>query len=48
MADAKQCPWCKQWALKDRSCNYIFACGLDDNGTFHKGGTHMSFLGLVA
>ena len=26
--DAKQCPWCERWALKDTACNYIFACGL--------------------
>jgi hypothetical protein len=26
--DAKQCPWCGRWALKDNACNYIFACGL--------------------
>jgi len=37
MTEAKQCPWCEQWALKGKSCNYIFACGLDDHGNFHKG-----------
>jgi len=26
--DAKQCPWCERWCLKDAACNYIFACGL--------------------
>jgi hypothetical protein len=26
--DAKQCPWCERWCLKDDACNYIFACGL--------------------
>lgn len=26
--DAKQCPWCQRWCLKDDACNYIFACGL--------------------
>ena len=26
--DAKQCPWCERWCLKDNACNYIFACGL--------------------
>jgi len=26
--DAKQCPWCDRWCLKDNACNYIFACGL--------------------
>ena len=26
--DAKQCPWCQRWCLKDYACNYIFACGL--------------------
>jgi hypothetical protein len=30
--DAKQCPWCERWALKDEACNYIFACGLSVNG----------------
>ena len=28
MSDAKQCPWCERWCLKDDACNYIFACGL--------------------
>jgi hypothetical protein len=28
MNDAKQCPWCQRWCLKDDACNYIFACGL--------------------
>ena len=28
MDDAKQCPWCERWCLKDAACNYIFACGL--------------------
>lgn len=32
--DAKQCPWCQRWALKDTACNYIFACGLETSGTF--------------
>ena len=32
--EAKQCPWCERWALKDKSCNYIFACGLDESGNF--------------
>jgi hypothetical protein len=35
--DAKQCPWCQRWAIKDDNCNYIFACGLDENGVFQKG-----------
>jgi hypothetical protein len=35
--DAKQCPWCKRWCLKDNACSYIFACGLDTNNTFHVG-----------
>ena len=34
--DARQCPWCERWCLKDDACNYIFACGLDNRG-FHKG-----------
>jgi len=33
-ADAKQCPWCGTWALKDSACNYIFACGLETSGKF--------------
>jgi hypothetical protein len=33
--DAKQCPWCERWCLKDDACNYIFACGLETaGGTF--------------
>jgi hypothetical protein len=33
--DAKQCPWCERWCLKDTACNYIFACGLPTgNSTF--------------
>ena len=35
--DAKQCPWCQRYCLKDLNCNYIFACGLDDKGIFHVG-----------
>ena len=35
--DAKQCPWCNRWCLKDNACNYIFACGLQDNGVFLNG-----------
>jgi hypothetical protein len=27
--EAKQCPWCMRWALKDNACDYIFSCGLD-------------------
>jgi len=34
MNDAKQCPWCSRWCLKDDACNYIFACGLELNGKF--------------
>lgn len=33
-SDAKQCPWCERWALKDAACNYIFACGLETGGSF--------------
>jgi hypothetical protein len=36
--DAKMCPWCERWCLKDTACNYIFACGLETNGKFHVGG----------
>lgn len=32
--DAKQCPWCERWCLKDNACNYIFACGLESTGKF--------------
>ena len=32
--DAKQCPWCQRWCLKDNACNYIFACGLPTAGAF--------------
>lgn len=35
-SDAKQCPHCKVWALKDNACSYIFACGLDEKNIFHK------------
>lgn len=35
--DAKQCPWCERWCLKDAACNYIFACGLETNGKFKMG-----------
>lgn len=35
--DAKECPWCKRWCLKDNACNYIFACGLDTREGFVKG-----------
>lgn len=33
--EAKECPWCGRWALKDNNCAYIFACGLDSEGKFH-------------
>lgn len=36
--DAKLCPWCERWCLKDVACNYIFACGLETSGRFHIGG----------
>jgi hypothetical protein len=32
LAEAKQCPWCGRWALKDASCNYVFGCGLTAEG----------------
>ena len=35
--DAKQCPWCARWCLKDTACNYIFACGLQSHGGFMVG-----------
>ena len=31
--DAKMCPWCERWCLKDDACNYIFACGLPADST---------------
>jgi hypothetical protein len=34
---AKQCPWCRRWALKDNACSYIFACGLTDANIFKLG-----------
>jgi hypothetical protein len=34
--DAKQCPHCQRWALKDDACNYIFACGLETSNRFQK------------
>jgi len=34
MNDAKQCPWCERWCLKDSACNYIFACGLTTDKRF--------------
>ena len=37
MDDAKECPWCKRWCLKDNACNYIFACGLDTERGFQIG-----------
>jgi len=37
VSDAKQCPWCTRWCLKDAACNYIFACGLDERNQFHIG-----------
>jgi len=36
-SDAKQCPWCERWCLKDAACNYIFSCGLETGGTFKVG-----------
>jgi len=29
--DAKQCPWCGRWALKDAACNYV-VCGRSTRG----------------
>ena len=37
LTDAKQCPWCQRWCLKDNACSYIFACGLDEKNVFHVG-----------
>ena len=36
-SDAKTCPWCQRWCLKDAACNYIFSCGLETAGTFRIG-----------
>lgn len=35
--NAKPCPHCGQWALKDDACSYIFACGLSTDGKFYSG-----------
>ena len=35
LEDAKQCPWCTRWCLKDAACAYVFACGLETTGKFH-------------
>ncbi len=35
--DAKQCPWCQRWCLKDNACAYVFSCGLDVRHGFVKG-----------
>ena len=35
--DAKQCPWCQRWCLKDAACDYVFSCGLDHGNKFHVG-----------
>jgi len=37
MNDAKQCPWCNRWCLKENACNYIFACGLETTNIFRLG-----------
>jgi hypothetical protein len=36
-SDAKACPWCERWCLKDAACHYVFSCGLDFNNVFHVG-----------
>ena len=33
MDDAKQCPWCERWCLKDSNCNYV-VCGRDSRSRF--------------
>jgi len=33
MTDAKQCPWCERWSLKDDRCNYV-VCGRPEVGVF--------------
>ena len=35
--DAKCCPWCQRWCLKDNACDYVFSCGLDEKNVFHVG-----------
>ena len=45
--DAKQCPWCQRWCLKDAACDYIFACGLETKGTFVKGAGCMVMTDLI-
>ena len=34
--DAKQCPWCMRWHLKDSRCNYV-VCGREMRGAFRVG-----------
>lgn len=34
--DARACPWCGRWALKDGGCNWV-ACGLANDGAAHQG-----------
>lgn len=29
--DARQCPWCERWALKNAACNWV-TCGLSTRG----------------
>ena len=36
MADAKQCPRCARWAVKDAACNYV-VCGRDHDRGFVAG-----------
>lgn len=32
MSEAKKCPHCHRPYLKDDNCNYVFSCGLTENG----------------
>ena len=32
-SDAKECPWCARWSLKDERCNYV-VCGRPEIGQF--------------
>jgi hypothetical protein len=45
--DAKQCPWCSRWALKDDACNWV-TCGLIATGFVPMGGCGHQFCFLCA
>lgn len=46
--DARPCPWCGQWALKDPACNWV-CCGLSvDRGFVRGAGCGMQWCFLCA